>query len=259
MKNNEEKIIEQIASLKGRRTTMEIVKVKRGDKEYHREIVHRPEAAVAVVRTQNGKYILIEQFRTAIQKTVLEAPAGCLEKNEDPCECIKREVEEETGHKVTLCHKLMSFNASVGYSDEVLHIYFVEVLDAIHGQNLDDEERISVKYFTDWEIYAMIDDGEIVDGKTILSFLYFLNKSTSKNFKSCEKTVADIFSNIVHNEKWTIKQKPWGVGHYFSVAVCPCGKEHSTNGPFGFDGDIHIVCQCGRCYTIGCNTKSLIK
>lgn len=169
-----EEIINQVSELKGRRTTMEVVNVEFGDKKYKREIVHRPNAAVAIVKTRNGRFIFIKQFRTAIQKEIIEAVAGCVEEGETARNCIIREVEEETGHKVIEIEELTSFYASPGYSDEIIHAFYAKVEDVAGKQNPDDDERVNVVYTNDTlEADYLLHDG-IADGKTLIAWeLYY--------------------------------------------------------------------------------------
>ena len=172
-----EVIVKQIAELKGRRTTMEILEVKAENRTYNREIVHRPQASVAIIKVFGTKaFILIKQFRTAIQKTIIEAVAGVVDDGETPLKAIYREVEEETGYKVEYCTRLYSVYVSPGYSDEIIHAFYVEVNPNAGEQSLDDTERVSIAHFSEEEIDQYLSEG-IVDGKTILAWqAYKLNK-----------------------------------------------------------------------------------
>jgi ADP-ribose pyrophosphatase len=166
-------IVRKIAELKGRRTTMEIVEVKHGDRTYNREIVHRPQASVAIIKVMGTKgFVLIKQFRTAIQKTIIEAVAGVVDEGETPLEAIYREVEEETGYKVELCKCLSSFYVSPGYSDEIIHAFYVEVNPNVGKQSLDDTERVNVAHFEEKQIDQFLSEG-IVDGKTVLAWMAY--------------------------------------------------------------------------------------
>lgn len=175
----QEEIVKQLSELKGRRTTMEIVQVKFGDKTYNREIVHRPPASVAIVKIAgNDKYVFIKQFRTPIGREIIEAVAGCVDDGEDPKIAIAREVEEETGYDVIECHHLASFFASPGYSDEIIHAYYVDVDPRVGEQSLDDEERLKVIKLTSNQIQEEIKCPSmgIIDGKTLLAWqAYYLS------------------------------------------------------------------------------------
>ncbi|MDC7286079.1 NUDIX hydrolase, partial [Bifidobacterium thermophilum] len=63
-----------------------------------REIIKHPGAVAVLALTDDNKIVMVEQYRKALEKTIVEIPAGKLEKGEDPLECAKRELEEETGY-----------------------------------------------------------------------------------------------------------------------------------------------------------------
>ena len=64
-----------------------------------REVAIHPGGAVIIAIKENGRIIMVRQFRYPLQKVILELPAGKLDKNEDPMVCARRELEEETGYK----------------------------------------------------------------------------------------------------------------------------------------------------------------
>ena len=88
-----------------------------------REIAIHPGGAVVVPVKDDGKIILVKQFRYPLQKTLIELPAGKLDKGEDPLVCATRELEEETGYKAKEIKKLGEIYTAPGYCTEVLHIY----------------------------------------------------------------------------------------------------------------------------------------
>ena len=175
-----EEIIGRISNLQGRRTSMEIVEVKLGDRKYNREIVHRPDAAAAIVETTDGRFIFVKQFRTPIDSEIFEAVAGCVEKGEEPIKAMEREVEEETGHKVVSISPLTTFYVSPGYTDEVMYLFYVVVTENAGDQALDDDERVKVQYKTSDEMQAMIDCRSIVDGKTLVAWYEYLRQKGNK-------------------------------------------------------------------------------
>ena len=178
-----EEIVGRISNLQGRRTSMEIVEVKLGDRKYKREIVHRPDAAAAIVETHDGRFILVKQFRTPIDSEILEAVAGCVERGEEPIKAMFREIEEETGHKVTSIKHLSTFYVSPGYTDEVMHIFYAVVENQAGDQALDDDERVRVNYRTRREMENMIDCGSIVDGKTLVAWHEYIRQKCVNNWK----------------------------------------------------------------------------
>ncbi len=71
-----------------------------------REIVKHPGAVAVLAITEENKMVLVRQYRKALERVLVEIPAGKLEKGEAPIETAKRELEEETGY---VCEKWSHF------------------------------------------------------------------------------------------------------------------------------------------------------
>ena len=78
---------------------------------------------MAIVPVVDNNVILIQQFRIAIEREVIELPAGLLEPGEEPMECAARELEEELGYRAKELIPLASYFSSVGFSDERMYIF----------------------------------------------------------------------------------------------------------------------------------------
>lgn len=102
-----------------------------------RQVAVHPGGAVVVPVKDNGKIILITQFRYPHNETIIELPAGKLEKGEDPQLCATRELTEETGYTAGSITKLGKIFTTPGFCDEVLHIYLAEKL--IEGDHAREE------------------------------------------------------------------------------------------------------------------------
>ena len=118
---------------------------------------------------------LVEQFRYAYGKTILEIPAGKLEKQEDPKTAALRELEEEIGYTASSIEHLITYYPTVGYTDEILYIYIAEGLKETN-RHLDEDEFMNVKKVKIKELYQMILNNEIQDSKTIIAVLTYLSK-----------------------------------------------------------------------------------
>lgn len=165
------KLLDKVAELRGRKTVMEIVNVESGDKKFKYEIVHRPQAACAIVETIKGhKFIFIKQFRIPVNAEIFEAVAGCIDGDESPEDCIRREVEEETGYNVIDATNLVSVYASPGYSDEIIHAFYVRVNDISGKQRLDGEERIKVVELSFDEAERVMSGNGIQDAHTLIAW-----------------------------------------------------------------------------------------
>lgn len=138
-----------------------------------REVALHPGGAVAVPLTEEGKIVIVEQFRYPFQKKLLELPAGKLDKGEDPMECAVRELEEETGYKPGGVKKLGEIYTAPGYCTEVLHLYLMQELKEGNHNREEGESGMVVHELTLDEIEKKIKEGAIVDSKSICG-MYFL-------------------------------------------------------------------------------------
>ena len=137
-----------------------------------REIAIHPGGAVIIPIKDDGKIILVKQFRYPIQKTLIEFPAGKLEIGEDPLICATRELEEETGYKAKEIKKLGSIYTAPGYCTEILHIYSATGLTPGNHNREEGELGMEILELSSDEIEKMILSGEINDAKTIVGMHY---------------------------------------------------------------------------------------
>lgn len=145
---------------------------RRGGGVHRREVVVPPNAAVIVPVTRDGDIVLIRNERPSVGQALLEIPAGTLEAGEDPLDGAKRELPEETGYSAGKIRKLCAFYPSPGFCTEFMHIYLAE--DLTPGeQDLDETERIEVEVTPLDVAITMIEDGRIIDGKTIAALLFY--------------------------------------------------------------------------------------
>jgi len=149
-----------------------------GNKSFRQVAVH-PGGAVIVPVKDDGRIILISQYRYPHNEIVIELPAGKLEKSEDPLECAKRELIEETGYRSNKIKKLGKIYTKPGFCNETLHIYLAEELISGNHAREEGEEDIQLIELTLNEIDEKIKNGEIVDGKTISGItMYRLNSES---------------------------------------------------------------------------------
>lgn len=139
-------------------------------KKGKREIVEHNGGVGVIGVTQNREVYMVTQYRIAAGKMMLEIPAGKLEKGEDPLECGKRELIEETGYNGNNFEYLGTYFATPGYCQEKLHIYLATDLEWV-GQNLDEGEFLNVKKYTLDELFDMVMKNEIIDCKTAIAIL----------------------------------------------------------------------------------------
>ena len=139
-----------------------------------REIVKHPGAVAVLAITEENKIVLVRQYRKALERVLVEIPAGKLEKGEAPLETAKRELEEETGYVCEKMEPLHSFYTSPGFADELVHIFLAKGLTKkSEKQMLDDDEFVDVLEVTLEEALNMVKEKQIYDAKTIYALLYW--------------------------------------------------------------------------------------
>ena len=143
------------------------------------EVVRHPGAAAVVPLKDDGRVVLIRQFRHAAGGFIYEIPAGKLHPGEDPLVCARRELEEEIGYRAGTLELLSSIFTAPGFTDEVIHIYKATGL-LVGRQQLDRDEVLEVVEMSLPEAIRMIKDGEIRDAKSIvgLQTVYLQGAST---------------------------------------------------------------------------------
>jgi len=144
------------------------MKLPDGRIEYFDFIYHKGAAAVLPVK-EDGKILMVRQYRNALDSYTLEIPAGGKNGVDEPTlDCAYRELEEETGYytdKENL-ELLLGLYTTVAFCNEKIDIYVAKNLVKT-AQHLDDDEYIDVEEYTVDELMEMIYSGEIVDDKTI--------------------------------------------------------------------------------------------
>lgn len=132
-----------------------------------REIVRHPGGACILPVDEEGNCYLVKQFRSPFEKVMLEAPAGKLEKGEDPLHCVSREVTEETGYTASKIEAVGSIAATPGYCSEVISLYIGTGL-VYKGGAPDPNEYIATVKMPLEQAIKMADEGEINDAKTLV-------------------------------------------------------------------------------------------
>lgn len=132
-----------------------------------RQVAVHPGGAVIVPILNNGKIILVKQYRYPHDEIILELPAGKLDKGEEPLHCAIRELKEETGYTSNEIKKLGKIYTTPGFCNEVLHIFLAKDLSAGDHKREEGEEEMELIELSIDEIDEKIRSGEIVDAKTI--------------------------------------------------------------------------------------------
>lgn len=142
------------------------VKLRNGV-DARREVVEHRGATAIVPLFEDGRIILVRQYRYPVTTELLEIPAGTLEADEDPEACAKRELEEETGYRCQEIKKLGAMFVAPGYSTEKIHLYLARGLIKTQA-NTDEDELINVEVIPLSAALEMVGSGKIEDAKTIV-------------------------------------------------------------------------------------------
>ena len=156
---------------RGRVFGVELVVYRDGAGHPHqREVVRHPGAVTVVPVLDDGRLVMIRNWRVAVGQWLDEFCAGKLEAGEDPAAAAARELEEETGHSAGEIRALGTFFTSPGFADERMHVFEARGLRPVPSR-LEHGEQIEVVMRTPEELEAMISRGELVDGKSLGAFL----------------------------------------------------------------------------------------
>lgn len=176
MSGLEEKTIRSRTIFDGKLIRVQLDEVELPDgRTSTREIVKHPGAVAVLAFTEEGKLVLVRQYRNPLEKTILEIPAGKLEPGEDPKACAFRELEEETGYRAEDMQPIVSFYTSPGFADEKIHLF--EARGLTKGEmRPDTDEFVEVEELTLEEAYAKMEEGLICDAKTVAAVYFWHNR-----------------------------------------------------------------------------------
>jgi len=135
-----------------------------------REWIKHPGASSVIPLLPDNQIILVKQYRYPMGCVTLEVPAGKLDGDEDPIICAERELSEETGYTAEKIWKLTTIATTVGFSNEVIHLYAATNLTA-GKQHPDEDEFINTVKIPLTAAVQMVESGKIIDCKSIISIL----------------------------------------------------------------------------------------
>lgn len=138
-----------------------------------KHVARHPGACVLIPMVSSTEICLIENFRAAVNRTLLELPAGTLEPQEPPHETALRELSEETGYRAGQLRLIHRFFMSPGILDEAMYVYLASELTPGES-SLEAGEQIQIRICSLDEIDRLLRIGEIQDAKTIAALSYFL-------------------------------------------------------------------------------------
>jgi ADP-ribose pyrophosphatase len=170
----EEKTLKTESIFKGNVISLQVDDVLLPDgKEAKRELIKHPGAVCVIALTDDKKIILVEQYRKALERPLVEVPAGKLEPGEEPELSAKRELEEETGYRPGHMTHVQSFYTSPGFADELVHVFLAEDLVKVEdGLTVDEDEFVELMEVTIEEAEQLLKEDRIYDAKTMWALQY---------------------------------------------------------------------------------------
>lgn len=135
-----------------------------------REWIRHPGAAAVIPILDDGRIVLVKQYRYPTGKVTLEIPAGKLDQGEEPLVCARRELKEETGYTTNSLVKMAEIGTTMAFSNEIIHLYIAK--DLVAGDMCPDEDEfINTVILNEEEIEKLIASGQINDAKTLTALL----------------------------------------------------------------------------------------
>ncbi|MDR0200465.1 MAG: NUDIX hydrolase [Streptococcaceae bacterium] len=177
---------------------LDTVAIPDGSPDQTREIALHPGGVAILALTQEGKIILVRQFRKALEEVIYEIPAGKIDPEERAkleltkngsvhsgfhgenaetsktlLKAIRRELEEETGYKAAEIHQVAEFYVSPGFTNEKTYLFFATGLTKVeHPKPADVGEILELHEVTLDEALKLVRKGEIDDAKTLIALQY---------------------------------------------------------------------------------------
>ncbi len=144
-----------------------------GGRKTTREIVEHADCVAIIAVDADDNVLLVKQFRTPVEKELLEIPAGGIDQGEDAETAVRREMQEETGYMPGRVERLGGFYSAPGYCTEYLHLYLATDLtqSQLHAE---DTESIEVVRMPVREIHTLLTSGRICDAKSIAGLSTYL-------------------------------------------------------------------------------------
>jgi ADP-ribose pyrophosphatase len=161
-------VVESRRLYEGRVVSLRVDRVKLpSGRSAVREVVEHAPVVAIVPLDGEGNVLLVRQYRLPVKRSLLEIPAGGVDRGESAEDAAQRELQEETGERAGRLERLCSFFASPGYCDEYMHLYLATDLEPC-ALKADADESIEVVRLPLSEALQLIERGEIGDAKTII-------------------------------------------------------------------------------------------
>ncbi len=172
---HEENTIKSEMIYEGRILNLRVDTVELPDRKYSKREIVEHNNAVAIIAMKDDRIFFVKQYRKAVNKVLLELPAGLIDANEAPREAALRELQEEIGYGSNKLEFLFDSYSSPGFTDEKTSFFLAT--DLFESKlEADDDEYLEVLDYGIDEAMKLVKDGYIEDGKTITGILYVSRK-----------------------------------------------------------------------------------
>lgn len=135
-----------------------------------REYIRHPGAVMMVPLLDDGRVVLVRQFRYPLGRHFIEVPAGKIDAGESPLDTARRELREECGYTAARWEHLRTIHPCIGYSDERIELYLARGLEHV-GHAPDDEEFLEVLTVPLAQALAWVRDGTITEVKAVIGLM----------------------------------------------------------------------------------------
>ena len=140
------------------------------------DYIHHKGAAAVIPVMDDGRLLMVRQYRNALDRFTLELPAGGLDQADEPGrDCSARELEEETGYRAAKMELLITVSTTVAFCNETIDVYLATELTPTQ-QHLDEDEFVEVECFTIDELKDMVLAQKIQDSKTAAAIMAYYGK-----------------------------------------------------------------------------------
>ncbi|HIE10893.1 MAG TPA: NUDIX hydrolase [Kiritimatiellae bacterium] len=181
-----EKVLARRKIFSGRVLELEVLEVETAaGVRTTREVVRHGGAVAVLAITAGGNIMLVRQYRVAVGRSMMEIVAGILDREEeDPADCARRELREETGFQAAELVRLGEIHPSPGYITERIHLFAARLEGRPGPAHLDHDEDLQTVELSPARFRRMVAAGEVQDGKTLAAWALFLERGLDRTMLS---------------------------------------------------------------------------